>query len=747
MKRNVLLKLLALALCLACAVCCLFACGNVDTKTPPADGDNVQTPGDDNKPENPDDEKPDVPQITAPTVTPASADVDANNCEGGLEFTVNYGGGSFISLTENGVPLPSTAYRRRVSKLTLNADYIATLSSGTHTFVLAAEGGECSFTVNVTKEGITFTDPVRMKSYDGNAVSFKVDFGTGSLAKVTVNGAELAPANYSYADGRVTIGKQFLEALPNGLYEFVLFDQKGGYADCAITVGFEPSEAFFMNYDGFKAPSGYGAGLSVKDVDEGFIGKAGHITSPSAGVIFDLEAESFGFVNGKKYSLTAYFDFESIQANTSSVPGLLVPVRFFTAVENVNADLGYIFYNETDGYYFTADSASTYSQFTKAGDWYRLYIEFTYKSEWKTFDMAMWMVGDMKLDGVKITPQSGKMAVAETNSVRVPLNTESDLALSFGSDYLLGAKLGNNALTDTDYTFASGTLTLKASALSALTAGEHELTVFFANGVQTVTLIVNNYSFEVTADSFRYTLDDNDMNFAVKCDGFNLSDATISDSKGELKSGDYAVSGNTLTLKAAYLNKISGKADVTITFGENADVTFTVESNKLMFVDFDDNGIEKGFGMNCAIEETTGKSGNGMQLTVTKSSTMLALGGPFYPVTFEAGKTYRVEFDIKLVSVDTDTNYIIAGNSLYMPVTFGSGKDAVYIRVTKTDDGYTVQNEGRQVGSNTSVSAPDENGFLHIAFDVTPAEGCTTLTFDLWMPSVIIVDNLTLIQK
>ena len=93
MKRNVLLKLLALALCLACAVCCLFACGNVDTKTPPADGDNVQTPGDDNKPENPDDEKPDVPQITAPTVTPASADVDANNCEGGLEFTVNYGGG------------------------------------------------------------------------------------------------------------------------------------------------------------------------------------------------------------------------------------------------------------------------------------------------------------------------------------------------------------------------------------------------------------------------------------------------------------------------------------------------------------------------------------------------------------------------------------------------------------------------------------------------------------------------------
>lgn len=746
MKRKLFIKLLALALCLVCAVCCMFACGKIDDAKNPPNGDNVQTPPDGDDPDNPDDDPPDVPQITAPTVTPASARADANNCADGLEFTVNYGGGSFISLTESGIPLPSTAYRRRVSKLTLNGDYIATLSSGTHTFVLAAEGGECSFTVDVTKEGITFTDPVRMKSYDGNAVSFKVDFGTGALTKVTVNGAELAPAHYSYADGKITLGKPFLDTLPNGLYEFVFFDQKGGYADCAVTVGFEPKETFFVNYDGFKTPSGYGAGLSVKEVDEGLIGKGGHVSSPSAGVLFQLDAGEYGFTSGKKYSLTAYFNFERTQAGTSSVLDLLVPVRFFTATPNVNADLGYIRYNETDGYYFTSDSASTFSQFTKAGEWYRLYIEFTYKSEWKVFDMAVWMVCNLTVDGVKITPQCGKMAVAETDSVRVPLNAESDVSIAFGSERLLGLTLNGAALSENEYSFENGTLALKASALSPLSAGEHVLTVFSANGIQTVTLNVNNYSFEVTADSFRYTLNNKDMDFAVKCDGFSLSDATISDSKGELKSGDYSVSGNTLTLKAAYLEKISGKEDVAITFEENADVTFTVESNKLMFIDFDNNDINKGFGIECDTQKVEGKSGNGMQLTVTKTATMLALGGPFYPVTFEAGKTYRMEFDIKLVSVTTETNFVIAGNSLYMPVTFGSGADAVYIRVTKTESGYTVQNEGQQVGSNTSVSAPDENGFYHIAFDITPNENCTKLDFNLWMPSVIVVDNLTLTQ-
>ena len=93
MKRKLFIKLLALALCLVCAVCCMFACGKTDDAKNPPNGDNVQTPPDGDDPDNPDDDLPDVPQITAPTVTPASARADANNCANGLEFTVNYGGG------------------------------------------------------------------------------------------------------------------------------------------------------------------------------------------------------------------------------------------------------------------------------------------------------------------------------------------------------------------------------------------------------------------------------------------------------------------------------------------------------------------------------------------------------------------------------------------------------------------------------------------------------------------------------
>ena len=38
----------------------------------------------------------------------------------------------------------------------------------------------------------------------------------------------------------------------------------------------------------------------------------------------------------------------------------------------------------------------------------------------------------------------------------------------------------------------------------------------------------------------------------------------------------------------------------------------------------------------------------------------------------------------------------------------------------------------------------DENGFVTITFTFIPQAGCTNLTFDVWMPSTIVVDNIEL---
>lgn len=145
------------------------------------------------------------------------------------------------------------------------------------------------------------------------------------------------------------------------------------------------------------------------------------------------------------------------------------------------------------------------------------------------------------------------------------------------------------------------------------------------------------------------------------------------------------MSGDKLTLKSTYLEKIVLSERIELEFSAEAKLGFAVTSNKVFLVDFDGRGVpEKGFGIGFATKETAGKDGNGYNLVNTGTASFLTLGGVFYPLTFEAGVSYTFEFDLEINDIDF-TNFVIAGNSCFMPVTFGSGKDVTYIRLS--DDG------------------------------------------------------------
>ena len=60
---------------------------------------------------------------------------------------------------------------------------------------------------------------------------------------------------------------------------------------------------------------------------------------------------------------------------------------------------------------------------------------------------------------------------------------------------------------------------------------------------------------------------------------------------------------------------------------------------------------------------------------------------------------------------------------------------------------YTISNETQQVGLTASVGEMDANGFVTITFTFVVREGCNNLTFDVWMPSMIVIDNLSLIAN
>jgi hypothetical protein len=329
--------------------------------------------------------------------------------------------------------------------------------------------------------------------------------------------------------------------------------------------------------------------------------------------------------------------------------------------------------------------------------------------------------------------------------VAIAKNTNKDVVIQYTTG-IIGINYNGKALTNKDFNAENGRLTIKKEFLSTLSSGSHELTIYCTNSFHTLYVDVNSYSLNIDGE-FNYTLDGNDKVYTVETDGFDLSQATVSDSKKQLTASDYSVEGNTLRLKAEYLNSIVQVEEITIKFSEDASLSFKVYSKKLLFVDFDNYNINKGFALGMTTESVSGQSGNGMKLSNTATATMLAVGGAFYSLDFQPG-TYVFSFDLKIENVNTNNNLVISGNSCYMPITFGSGKDVTYLRVTKTGNEYTVLNETQQLGVNSYVGKPDVNGFIHVEFTFVVVDSSTqTLTFDVWMPSTIVIDNLLLVKQ
>ena len=690
---------------------------------------------------------PDVSTTVAPpTVSPAAQQITPGEGMKDVKYTIGYNNGSFTSLKLTGLEVSEDAYERTAATLTLKKEYIALLSAGDNVFTLTTTGGSAEFTLTVQRETVVFTDSIRMKKFSTADVSFKLDFGVGALDKVTFGGAILPEETYVYENGALRIKRDFLSRLETGVYEVLVYDKKGTFVDCAVTVGVETTEAFIINHDSFVVETnGYAQDLTAT-TKAGLYGNGGGISCGGAGtlLIFDKDNISYGFTHGKTYSVTTYLKFENTVAGTSSVLDLLMPIYFKKAAGN--ADIGYIRYNNESGYYFYPESQCLQYQFVKVGEWYRLQFTFTYDSSWTRMEMPIWMVTDFTMDNFILAPVAASVSVRLPEKLSVPKNTQEDIVIDCATK-IIGINCGGEALTSNDYTYANDKITLKKEYLSALSAGIHTLTVYCVNSFYDIELDVNLYAFSISGNT-AYTFGGGDMALTVQTDGFALSAATLLDGNKTLKAGeDYSVNGNVLTLKESYLKTVIGSTRLAIAFEVDATLEFKVTSNKVFAEDFENGSLVTGFAYNMTKEETNGKSGKGMRLTNTTTATMLSLGGEFYDVEFETGKTYTFSFDLKIEEIATENNLVLPGNSCWIPITFGSGKDVTYLRITKTSDGYKVSNETQQVGISASVGEMDANGFMNISFTFVPQAGCTNLTFDVWMPSTIVIDNLLLIKN
>lgn len=91
-----------------------------------------------------------------------------------------------------------------------------------------------------------------------------------------------------------------------------------------------------------------------------------------------------------------------------------------------------------------------------------------------------------------------------------------------------------------------------------------------------MTINVNKYNLSVNGEAFNYALDGKDLEFTVTASGFDLKSAKVSDSKGVLSAADYEVSGDKLTLKSTYLEKIVLSERIELEFSAEAKLGFAV---------------------------------------------------------------------------------------------------------------------------------------------------------------------------
>ena len=346
-----------------------------------------------------------VPSVTvgAPVVTPAEQTVDTDVLNADLIFAVDYSNGEGATLTCNGTVVAAGNYTRGITTLTLRKDFVKELPIGKNTFTLTTSGGSAVFVLNVEREGVLFTDTVRIKAFTEEDVVFSMDFGSGAVERVTLDGTDLPADAYTCEEGALRIYKEYLATLERGAYEILLYGAKGTYVDCFVTVGLEPSEVHVVNFDSFTSTGG---NVSA-DAVNGRNGQGAHVVSGGC-TLFEIDNLSmpYGFVTGQTYSVTFDMKFDYTVDGSSSLLDLLMPI-FFPRSTGGNADLLYLRYNATDGYYLHPCGYSTVATWTQQEDgWYRLHFEFVYQpngESWQYLHIPVWMNTSFTVDNFVLT--------------------------------------------------------------------------------------------------------------------------------------------------------------------------------------------------------------------------------------------------------------------------------------------------------------------------------------------------------
>lgn len=167
---------------------------------------------------------------------------------GDLTLTVDFNGGSFQSLKDNGQIVDGTNYLLDQSggKLTVLGVYLQYLELGTHTFTMTTDKGSTDFKLELINAVSTSFD-TSVKSYvygSGAGIAIPTDFSTATVTSLRIGTTRVDAQFYDYADGSFILKPALCESLYGTTNFTLLLSNNDSYqfqvvSDCLFNANFE----------------------------------------------------------------------------------------------------------------------------------------------------------------------------------------------------------------------------------------------------------------------------------------------------------------------------------------------------------------------------------------------------------------------------------------------------------------------------------------------------------------------------
>lgn len=715
-----------------------------------------------------------------PTVTPESGSFNIMDPAALIEFTVDWGKGTFTKLEVTGKTLvKDTDYMIEGDKLSIvGIGLLDKWEVGDYTFTLTTTTGKTTFIIKVVSSGARFTDDEVFKVSSDADVSFDMLLGGVNVSAVKADGADSAISSDSYtydAEAEAFVFKKaYLDTLAAGIHDFrIELDNEIVFNVSIATKTLLADNFENGNTNGNQITFGVVGNSNISDA-EAIDGKS---------VKLDLQSPNIAgtFLEGKDIAL---------QANHLYIFHMTVRIdgktQLIITVPGTDGNLGWM---NADGTLSTSadqtkDSRSTIEKIDENLVQLNIYLPVTNVDSTKQL-LLYFRNGDYEhpetpqentqliVDNIWIEENTTETfrpaSKAELTPAQQQITGVQDVTFTVNNNYgeFVSVTNGEDALTlGDDYTLDGDQLTIKAAYLT-----EQGLT----NG-QTLTLSYNTknpdneeqtfaaeFSVRMTATVWGSVFEQNfngtdDVVFDVTMNGATVT--SINDGSKNLAEGDYAYADNKLTIKASYLKTLTEKKPYQFIMTDSNEQSFRfviyvgTTSAETFYANFEDGKLPNvnSFAINMTPQWLeSGFDGSGAK--VSGSGTLISLNrtdAESIDIPIAGGETYEVSFQFRYtngtIPTATETgdwNVFGGRKDLLFAFYTQNGTDmAKYAAISADAEGALKLEMVDGIASRSSLIKSGDVYTVVVTFTV-PNNGNQNNLFEIpvWMNCALDVDN------